>query len=91
MLCDDVAATGATCRITRLVLAQDGDCCGGNDYQYLNIDIQDGGGGAFAVLSSERWAIDQDNLAALGRLLGHLIDLYDQAEERTHKNNGLSR
>jgi hypothetical protein len=38
---------------------QDGDCCGPvDDVQQINIEIEDGGGGKYLVLSTERWAVD---------------------------------
>lgn len=41
-----------------LVFAQEGDCCGGGDSQYLTLTSHDGGGGAYWTLKTERWAID---------------------------------
>lgn len=38
---------------------QDNDCCdSGNLGQTLTVQTQDGGGGNYIILSTERWAID---------------------------------
>jgi hypothetical protein len=46
----------------KLTLKQDEDCCGRVDTseQSLEIETMDGGGGAYLVISTERWALDSD-------------------------------
>ena len=39
-------------------LTQEGDCCGGDIVQNLKISSDDGGGGWFWILETERWAFD---------------------------------
>ena len=39
-------------------ISQEGDCCGGDSRQFLEIRTEDGGGGMYWVLSTERWAVD---------------------------------
>lgn len=43
---------------------QDKDCCDGvsDIIQLLTVQTQDGGGGNFIVLSTERWAIDRNDI-----------------------------
>lgn len=45
-----------------LMFEQDKDCCDGvSPYsQILTVQTQDGGGGNFIVLSTERWALADD-------------------------------
>jgi len=45
---------------------QDEDCCGrngedGQDGQELFVHFEDGGGGFYFVLNTERWAVDADD------------------------------
>lgn len=46
----------------KLTLSQQEDCCGRveNYEQHLTIETMDGGGGAYLVISTDRWAIDSD-------------------------------
>ena len=41
----------------QMTFTQDADCCDGNE-QYLTIKTQNGGGGDFYVIETERWAFD---------------------------------
>lgn len=42
-----------------LVCTQEQDCCSTDkDYQELRLSIEDGGGGPFFVMSTERWAFE---------------------------------
>lgn len=41
-----------------VTLTQDGDCCEGDDVQVLRIGADDGGGGWFWTIKTERWAFD---------------------------------
>jgi hypothetical protein len=41
------------------VFSQEDDCCGGDGLgQSLTVKITDGGGGPFAVIKTDRWALD---------------------------------
>jgi hypothetical protein len=67
-------------------LEQDGDCVGGEDYQYLDIQITDGGGGPFFVLKTERWAFDYEDLDRLSSKLNELMTMYKK-ESPTKKES----
>lgn len=42
---------------------QDNDCLDSNtDGQWLDVKIEDGGGGAFAIISTNRWAMDEKDI-----------------------------
>lgn len=43
---------------------QQEDCCGRpqHDSQTIDIEIVDGGGGPYAVISTERWSLDSSSL-----------------------------
>ena len=48
---------------TKDIYTQDSDCCQDQDVgQTLVVRTQDGGGGAFVVIETERWAIDEDQV-----------------------------
>lgn len=42
----------------QMTFTQDGDCCDTNHEQYITIKTQNGGGGDFFVIETERWAFD---------------------------------
>jgi hypothetical protein len=42
----------------QMTFTQDGDCCDTNQEQYITIKTQNGGGGDFFVIETERWAFD---------------------------------
>lgn len=41
-----------------MTFTQDSDCCDSGDGQFLKIKTQNGGGGDFYVIETERWAFD---------------------------------
>lgn len=43
-----------------VTLRQDEDCCGRLDHQdqEIRVETHDGGGGAYLVIATQRWAID---------------------------------
>jgi hypothetical protein len=48
------------CRIAE-TWEQDNDCCDDDDTgQFLHIESQDGGGGNYIVIKTDRWAIDDE-------------------------------
>lgn len=61
-------------------LFQDGDCCGGNDVQVLNISSDDGGGGWFWTIKTDRWAFD--SLDDLINQLKPIIEKLGTLEEK---------
>lgn len=48
----------------KLTYTQEGDCCGGGDLQFLEVETHDGGGGHFITITTERWAIDAKDIDA---------------------------
>lgn len=42
----------------KMTFTQDGDCCDTNHEQYITIKTENGGGGDFFVIETERWAFD---------------------------------
>lgn len=41
-----------------MTFTQDSDCCDSADGQFLKIKTQNGGGGDFFIIETERWAFD---------------------------------
>jgi hypothetical protein len=41
-----------------MTFTQDPDCCDSNDYQFLKIKTDNGGGGDFFIIETERWAFN---------------------------------
>jgi hypothetical protein len=60
---------------------QEPDCCDGtSDYaQHLMVTTQDGGGGAYIILQTERWAIDRDDLIS-GKFAAQLLTILEGME-----------
>jgi hypothetical protein len=63
-----------------LTFTQDTDCCDmtGNGCQTLRVTTEDGGGGSYFVLETERWAIDPPE---------DLLDLLKEVERSIKKFN----
>lgn len=51
-----------------IVFTQEGDTCSAG-YQGLTVKAEDGGAGFFLVISTERWALDIDEIDAFAALL----------------------
>ena len=50
----------------KISLYQENDCCdAGKEGQHLSVEVVDGGGGAYLVLRTERWALEIDEIQAL--------------------------
>ena len=59
----------------KLVFTQDSDTMQeGYDYQELEVEIVDSGGGSYAILSTKRWALDIDDLEKLVAMLKQEIE-----------------
>lgn len=57
------------------------DCCGRNeDMQELGIYIEDGGGGAYVVLKTERFALDYDQIDEFCEHLKKLVRQSDSSD-----------
>lgn len=66
-----------------VTLTQDGDCIGGDDVQTLTISSDDGGGGWFWVLETERWAFD--SLDELKEQLRGVMQKLEELKEEVEK------
>jgi hypothetical protein len=62
--------------------AQEQDCCGSPEYpeQNLRVEVHDGGGGYYLVISTERWAVDASDLDALAARLHALLRAAGEGE-----------
>jgi len=50
----------------RITFSQEPDCCDNGEIQELEIYTEDGGGGVYYVIETERWAFDSiEELTAL--------------------------
>ena len=54
-------------------LAEDRDCCSTDDENTLKIHTENGGGGNYIILSTKRWAIDEDTVDAFCDFLKNVI------------------
>lgn len=71
----------------QMTFTQDPDCCD-NREQYLTIKTQNGGGGDFYVIETERWAFDN-----IPEMIAVLMKFYKshrkiQKEEKNEESNG---
>ena len=66
-----------------VTLTQEGDCCSGDDVQVLTISSDDGGGGWFWILETERWAFDslEDLSTQLKKIIDNLESLKEQKND----------
>lgn len=59
----------------------DADCCAlPDDTQRLRVEIHDGGGGAYAVLITKRWAVEPQDLRDLAARIEAAVTAHDDAE-----------
>jgi hypothetical protein len=63
----------------QMTFTQDADCCDGNE-QYLTIKTQNGGGGDFYVIETERWAFD--NIPELVQTLMRFYNKHKKIESK---------
>ena len=62
----------------RVVLTQDKDCCDmGDDVQEMTVTVEDGGGGPFLVIDTQRWALDLTEIDRFIAKLRKIQDLYE--------------
>ena len=71
----------------QMTFTQEADCCD-NREQYLTIKTQNGGGGDFYVIETERWAFDN-----IPELIGILMKFYTKhkkiiKENKNEESNG---
>lgn len=65
-------------------LTQDADCCDGSIVQTLNLSSEDGGGGWFWVIKTERWAFDSPE--ELSKQLKKIISKLEEMKEKVEDN-----
>lgn len=53
----------------RFTFHQEADCCDSGPGQTLEVRVEDGGGGPYLVLCTERWALDGESIPRLAALL----------------------
>ena len=60
---------------TTKVFIQDADCCDSNSGldQQLTVSTQDGGGGKYIVISTDRWALNPDEIEDFIKALKEMI------------------
>lgn len=57
-----------------ITYTQESDCCSPKDLgQQLVVKTQDGGGGSYIVLETERWAIDKTDIDKFSQALKDLL------------------
>ena len=61
----------------KAIFTQEEDCCGrtGVDIAELTMETQDGGGGAYIVMTTDRFSIDNDDLKGIGEAQTLLLSL----------------
>lgn len=65
---------------------QPADCCQtGKDDQILEVKVQDGGGGPFIVLKTERWSFDAESLEAFTKQVKELLEECEARELKWHE------
>lgn len=59
----------------QVVLEQEEDCCGreNEEYQYMTLETHDGGGGAYVVMKTDRWAIDVNDIDSFVEIVKKLV------------------
>ena len=70
----------------KITFTQEKDCCSNQD-QFITIKTQNGGGGDFFVIETERWAFDC--IEDLVRILYDFKNKHDKINIKDVKNLGL--
>lgn len=68
---------------TALTYDQDGDSCGGPDYQSITIKTMDAGGGHYLVIETDRWAINREDIDAFTDMLRRAIEQHEESHTNT--------
>lgn len=68
----------------QMTFTQEADCCDDRE-QYLTIKTQNGGGGDFYVIETERWAFDN-----IPELIGTLMKFYKK-HKRIQKEENIEK
>jgi hypothetical protein len=64
----------------KMTFTQDSDCCDSGDGQFLTIRTENGGGGDFYVIETERWAFD--NIPELVTTLMRFYSKHQQVKSK---------
>jgi hypothetical protein len=67
--------------IRSITFYQEADCCGESTDQELTIGVEDGGGGAFVTLRTQRWALDPEQGPWLAEWIERLCREWDGAQQ----------
>ena len=61
----------------KAIFTQDEDCCGrhGVDIAELTMETQDGGGGPYIVITTDRFALDEKDLKAIAEAQALILSL----------------
>lgn len=64
----------------RLTFHEEADCCApsGVSDNEMTIETMDGGGGAYVVIKTERWALDLDSLNDLAETVRAAIGMVEE-------------
>ncbi len=63
----------------KLGFYQESDCCSHNDNGHeLFIETQDGGGGAYVVIKTDRWALDLEDIDKFAETLKSALGLIEK-------------
>lgn len=69
--------------MTHVTFEQEPDCCSKEEMQSLSVEIVSGGGGHYAIISTERWAMDLDDFDRLRATITELVHAADLARGET--------
>jgi len=63
-----------------MTFTQDSDCCDSGEGQFLKIKTENGGGGDFYIIETERWAFD--NIPELVQTLMRFYNKHKKIESK---------
>jgi len=63
-----------------MTFTQDADCCDSGEGQFLKIKTENGGGGDFYIIETERWAFD--NIPELVQTLMRFYNKHKKIESK---------
>jgi len=64
----------------QMTFTQDSDCCDSGEGQFLKIKTENGGGGDFYIIETERWAFD--NIPELVQTLMRFYNKHKKIESK---------
>ena len=67
---------------TKQTFSQEKDCNDeGSLCQLLTVETDDGGAGPYLIISTERWALDRENISVLAAKLHEILDSFEFENE----------